>query len=274
MESLETVHTITLPSDASGPVYAFHWSTSSSRILVALIDHVHVFSVLDNSYHATIRIAHAGLKPTFVQFGSSDSEVLICSQFGLKLTIANLTTSTSVEINQPKFHHPSSAPRGIALHPGTGHLALITRVSGKDTISLHDPVTRQVQRSWTPDTEDAQALTWTSNGRWLVVTESASQGHKLLFYTADGQLFKTWAGPSGFATDTKDYEMGAGIKVCDLNSDSTRAAVGDHTRDVYVLDITAVTDLSRLQHPTSLVPRDTLQAGQPIHLYRADHADQ
>ncbi len=31
--------------------------------------------------------------------------------------------------------------------------------------------------------------------RWLVVWKSMAHNHKALFYTPDGQLFKTWTGP-------------------------------------------------------------------------------
>ena len=35
-----------------------------------------------------------------------------------------------------------------------------------------------------------------ADGKWLVIWESASQGHALFVYTADGHLFKTWNGPT------------------------------------------------------------------------------
>ncbi|KAH7349996.1 WD40 domain-containing protein [Plectosphaerella cucumerina] len=258
VESLETIHSFALPSEAAGPVYALQWSPSSSRLLIALLDQVHIFSALDNTFRAVVRVANSGLRPTHVQFGARDSEIFIIAQYGLKLTICDTASSKSVEINNPKFHHPSSAPRGLSLRPKTGHLALITRVSGKDTISIHDPTTRQVVRSWSPDTVDAQEVVWTPDGRWLVITESPSQGHKLLFYTPDGQLFKLWTGPSGFDVDKKDFEMGSGIRVCQFNPGAPRAVVGDHTRDVYVLDTTVVTDLARLRHPQAIIPTDTV----------------
>ncbi|KAH6694111.1 WD40 domain-containing protein [Plectosphaerella plurivora] len=262
VESLETVHTIVLPSEATGPVYALQWSPSSSRLLVALLDQVHIFSALDNSFRAVLRIAQSGLRPTHAQFGARDSEIFIIAQFGLKLTICDTGSSKTIEINNPKFHHPSSAPRGLSLRPKTGHLSVITRVAGKDLISIHESSTRQVLQSWSPDTADAQEVTWTPDGRWLVVTESPSQGHKLLFYTPDGQLFKSWTGPSGFDIDEKDFEMGSGVRVCQFSSDASRTVVGDHTRDVYVLDTMAVTDLARLRHPQAVTPTDTVQVWQ------------
>ncbi|KAL2752681.1 hypothetical protein ACRALDRAFT_1072549 [Sodiomyces alcalophilus JCM 7366] len=260
--SLETVSEVLLPPDVTGPVFAFQWSPSSSRLLVALADQVHVVAALHDSFRATIRIPTSGTaKPTLVQFGASDTEVLVCSQFGRTLSIFDLATSRSVEVNNPKFHHASSAPRGFAFRPGSRHLALMTRTTGKDVVSIHHPTTRDVQRSWHPDTIDAQGLLWTPDGRWLVIWESASQGHKVLFYTPDGRLFKAWSGPSGFLADMKDYELGAGVRLCQPSPDARRIAIADHTSNVHILDAGAVTETSRLCHPSAISPKDTIQVG-------------
>ncbi|KAM0284823.1 hypothetical protein ACHAQH_001744 [Verticillium albo-atrum] len=267
VQSLETINTITLPSEISGPVFAFRWSPSSTRLLVGLADQIHVFSAAEKGFHATLRLpASAASRPTLIQFGATDSEVCVSTQFGLKFTIFDLVASRSIEINNPKFHHASSAPRGFSFRPLTFHLAMMTRVAGKDVVSIHSPVTWEVERSWCPDTVDAQSLQWTHDGRWLVLWESASQQHKVLFYTPDGHLFKEWSGPSGFGSDVKDYELGAGVKLCQLSSDASRAAVCDHTRNVHILDLAAVTDVLMLQHPSLIVPKDTVQVSIPAFL--------
>lgn len=260
VRSLETVCEVPLPPDATGPVLAFQWSPSSSRLLVAYADQVHVFSAVHDGYRATISIPALGTtKPTVVQFGASDTEVCLSSQFGRAFSVFDLISRKSVEISNPKFHHPSSAPRGFAFRPSSGHLTLLTRIAGKDIVSIHHPITRDVQRSWHPDTIDAQGLLWTPDGRWLVMWESPSQGHKTLFYTPDGRLFKVWSSPSGFLADKKDYEFGAGVKICQPSPDARRLAVGDHTCNVHILDAGAVTETSRLHHPSVVSPKDTIQ---------------
>ncbi|CRK28180.1 hypothetical protein BN1708_015107 [Verticillium longisporum] len=263
VQSLETINTIALPSDIAGSVFAFQWSPSSTKLLVALAEQIHVFSAVREGFHATLRVpASATSRPTLIQFGATDSEVCVSTQFGLKFTIFDLAASRSIEINNPKFHHASSAPRGFSFRPVTSQLALLTRVAGKDVISIHTPVSREVERSWSPETVDAQSLQWSPDGRWLVLWESPSQQHKVLFYTPDGHLFKEWSGPSGFTSDVKDHELGAGVKLCHLSSDASRAAICDYTRHVYILDLAAVTDALRLQHPTLIVPKDTVQIWQ------------
>ncbi|KAI8174098.1 WD repeat-containing protein WRAP73 [Colletotrichum sp. SAR 10_75] len=213
IETLETTHSVRLPSKL-GPANAFLWSSSSRRVLVSFAESIHVYSALESGYRAVVRNpASPNFKPTFVQFGASDSEILMCSSFGLKFSVFDLTTSRAVEIGSPKFHQPTSAPRGFALRPGSGHLALLTRVAGKDIVSIHHPTTRGVQRSWHPETVDAQGLTWTPDGRRLIMWESAAQGHKVLFYTADGHLLNTWSGPSAFEPEEKHFDLGAGVKI-------------------------------------------------------------
>ncbi|KAI8217253.1 WD repeat-containing protein WRAP73 [Colletotrichum sp. SAR 10_77] len=213
IETLETTHSVRLPSKL-GPANAFLWSPSSRRVLVSFAESIHVYSALESGYRAVVRNpASPNFKPTFVQFGASDSEILMCSSFGLKFSVFDLTTSRAVEIGSPKFHQPTSAPRGFALRPGSGHLALLTRVAGKDIVSIHHPTTRGVQRSWHPETVDAQGLTWTPDGRRLIMWESAAQGHKVLFYTADGHLLNTWSGPSAFEPEEKHFDLGAGVKI-------------------------------------------------------------
>ncbi|KAI8288121.1 hypothetical protein K4K60_011578 [Colletotrichum sp. SAR11_57] len=213
IETLETTHSVRLPSTL-GPANAFLWSPSSRRVLVSFAESIHVYSALESGYRAVVRNpASPNFKPTFVQFGASDSEILMCSSFGLKFSVFDLTTSRAVEIGSPKFHQPTSAPRGFALRPRSGHLALLTRVSGRDIVSIHHPTTRGVQRSWHPETVDAQGLTWTPDGRRLIMWESAAQGHKVLFYTADGHLLNTWSGPSAFEPEEKHFDLGAGVKI-------------------------------------------------------------
>jgi WD40 repeat protein len=196
-------------------------------------------------------------KSLLVKFGARDAEILIYAAFGLKLVIFDLSTSKAVEINNPKLYLPSSISRGLSFQPHTQHLALLTRASGRDVVSIHHPVTRQIQRSWYPDTADAQGLTWTPDGNWLLLWESPAHGHKLLLYTPDGQFFRSIGASNLAGGDDADLEPG--IKLCSLSPDSALCAVGDYSRGVRILNTrTWRTGLSLL-HPTTLVPKDTLQ---------------
>lgn len=192
-------------------------------------------------------------------FGAADDHIHVFSEFGLKLSIIDLRTSKSVDINAPKFYSPGTAGKGCVARPVTRNLALLTRHEGKDVISIHARDTFEVTRSWHPDTVDAQGLSWSPDGSWLTVWESAAYGHKALVYTADGHLFKVWNGPSTILSDDLDIALGAGIKLYDWAKSGANVAVGDYSRRVSVLAAPAFTDSIGLVHTTSISPADNLQ---------------
>ncbi|OAQ96017.1 hypothetical protein LLEC1_04354 [Akanthomyces lecanii] len=261
VETLQTEHAIQLPSDL-GPVTLLQWSPSSTRLLVGAGENMHVFSAsLDSSFHAAISSPLLpGEKANIARFGARDSELLICSPSGLKLAIFNLSTSTAVEVANPKFHQPSSVGRSYAVRPETEHLAILTRLNGKDFVSIHHPVSRQVQRSWPVETVDAQAVSWTPDGKWLLLWESPAQGHQLVLYTADGQLFRTITAAN--LSGNPDASLELGIKTCQPSHSSQLCAVGDYSRGVVILQTDSWRRKAIFTHPTTIVPQDALQVWQ------------
>lgn len=222
-------------------------------------DQIHVYSARDSSFHATVRnpVSASSGKPSVILFGAVDTEVLVCSAFGLKLAIFDLRASKAVEVTNPKFHSPLSFSRGYSIHPTTGHLALLTRAVGKDMVSIHHPQSRQVQRSWYADTQDAQALMWTPDGRWLLLWESPAYGRRMLLYTSDGQLLRSLE--SSNLSQGDDAELEPGIKLCHISPDMALCAVCDNSRNVALLATDSWRSRMRLVHPGTIVPKDTLQ---------------
>jgi WD40 repeat protein len=265
VDSLKTIHEISLTgaSELPGPPTTLLWSPSSRRVLIATSSHIYVFGALRSDFRAVIRVPPpAAAKPSFIFFGPDDGTVCAFSALGLKLSLFDLSTSKVVEINNPKFYQPVSAARCVAFRPQTSHLAILTRTSGRDVISIHAPTTWEVQTSWYPDLIDAQGLLWASGGKWLVAWESPSQGHKVVFFTPEGHVFRTWTGPSRTATspELEHFELGAGVRHCQLSPDTSKLAVCDHTRFVHVLKAPSGVEETRLHHPTNpIVPRDGLQ---------------
>lgn len=261
VESLHTIRDIDLPRDFSGPVMSLQWSPSSKLLLVASAHQIHVFSVAEDDFHATIRNPlPPAAKPVLVGFGASDYQICLCASLGLRFAIFDLRSSKAVEVANPKFHAtPSACCRGSCFRPRTGHLAILTRLSGKDMISIHDPTTIQAQRSWYPDTVDAQGLIWDPDGHWLLTWEAPAHGHKVLFYSSDGNLLKTWSGPQPLVAADSDLRLGPGVKLLEFSADARRLAIGDSSRRICILDMASVIESLRLQHPNSIAPTDTLQ---------------
>lgn len=183
----------------------------------------------------------------------TDDEICVFSDFGLKLTVFNLLTSTSVDIASPKLYHPGNWSKGFAYRPRTQNLALLTRNGGKDVISIHTTVAYEVMRSWNPDTIDAQALSWSPDGRWLAVVESAGQGHRILVYTADGHLYKVWNGPLP-TMDDKDIALGAGVKMLDWSASGEYLAMADFSSKVTLLSTPWFSGIMSLNHTTIIKP--------------------
>ncbi|KFA47018.1 hypothetical protein S40293_09712 [Stachybotrys chartarum IBT 40293] len=260
-EDLSITNTVSLPGDLAGPISAFLWSPSSSKLLISAADQIVVVSPSGSSFHAVVRnpLATSG-RPSTVKFGATDTEIFVCATSGLKLVAFDLSTSKAVEISNPKFHHPATFSRGYAVRSEGGHLALLTRAAGKDSVSIHHPVTRQVQRSWHPELVDAQGMLWTPDGAWILLWESPAHGRRILLYTPDGQLFRSIEASS--LSQNGDADLEPGIRLCQLSQDGVLCAVCDHSRTVVLLSTNTWRQVMRLVHPTTIVPLDTVQVWQ------------
>jgi WD40 repeat protein len=115
---------------------------------------------------------------------------------------------------------------------------------------------------------DVQGLSWTPDGRWLVMWESAAQGHRLLFFTPDGHKYRDWSGPFHLEAGESHNRLAAGVKLVAFSPDSQYLAVGDYGRCIFVLPMTAMTDRMQLRHPLTIEPKDTLQVCSPSLLQR------
>ncbi|KAF4124115.1 WD40 domain protein, partial [Geosmithia morbida] len=258
--TLEIIHAIKLPSElAAATIQTFLWSPSSTRILLSTPDQIQVFPALE-TLRSRAAIRNAVPKHSHIQFGRSDSEILVFSAFGLKLLIIDLSSSRAVEVASPKFYQRTSVPRTVSFRPNSGHMALLTRVAGRDLVSIHSPAGRQLQRSWAPETVDAQALAWSPDGQVLLVWESPAHGWHLLLYTPDGQLIRKLEGPDGKADD--DSALKPGIRACQPSPSAQCYAVSDYSRSVSILDSMSWRQTLRLVHPITICPSDTLQVWQ------------
>ncbi|KAI1432328.1 hypothetical protein GGR50DRAFT_613379 [Xylaria sp. CBS 124048] len=260
--SLDIVRSVKLPQDLSGSVTGFAWSPSSTRVLVAVTDQFHVFSAAGGEFHGSVQVPQSlATKPAFVNFGATDDDICVFSSFGIRLTIINLVSSKAVEINNPKFFSTVSAPRGYSFRPGSRHLALLTRTSGRDMISIHSAETHEIQRSWNPETVDAQGLAWTPDGRWLVVWESPAHGTRVLLFTPDGHLFKEWRGGHQHSALNDMDQYGPGVRSIAFSPSGRYTAVIDGSPRICLIN-DRLAEEARLHHPQTIVPKETLQIWQ------------
>jgi WD40 repeat protein len=258
--SLEILRVIALPAEIASSTQWFLWSPSSKRILICAADCICVYSTTNQQFAAKVSNPTSGTaKITSISFGATHDEILIFADFGLKLTVFTLSTSTSFEIASPKLYSPGNSSRGYAYRPRTSSLALLTRSGGRDILSIHARHTYEVLRSWNSDTVDAQGLSWSPDGRWLAVVDSAGQGHKILFYTADGHLFKVWNGPTPTSHEDRDLAMGAGVKLLEWASTGDYLAVGDYSSRFVLLSTSSFMVTLNLNHTITIKPVNGLQ---------------
>ena len=162
----------------------------SQRFLLADQDTIHVYDLSDPRWHAVISGASSSIgRISNAEFGSTKDEILVFSDFGVKLTLWSLITNRGVEIRDPKFSN-----EGHSLRPKSGHLVVLTRVGTRDTILLLSADSRELLSSWELPTVDAQGLKWSPDGRWISAWDAAAYGSALYIYTAQGHLYRTYYG--------------------------------------------------------------------------------
>ncbi|CCU82747.1 WD40 domain protein [Blumeria hordei DH14] len=245
-----------LPSDVS--VTWLRWSPSSTRILVGSSDILLIFSVTDVDILASIKNPNfETTKITSVFFGASDDEILFVHNFGVKLSIFSLLSSEPIDIPNIKFFSPVSILQGCCFRPGTANLTLLTRTNGKDIISIHSRGSLQIVRSWCPKTIDAQAFSWSADGRWLAISESACQDYKIFVYTADGHLYKTWQGKIETNRKNDSSITGIGIKLFEWSPNSSYIAIGDYSQKVTILIAPSFSESFILFHSTAVTPTES-----------------
>lgn len=208
-------------------------------------------------------------KISYVAFGATHDEVLVYADFGLKLTIFNLEWRTSIDIPNPKLYQAGNASKGYSYRPKTKNLALLSRRDGKDVVSIHKQANYEVLRSWNPDTTDAASISWSLDGKWLAVIESVGHGHKILFYTADGHIFKTWKGPRPSGVEEADIDLGAGVRSIEWSADGRYLAVADHSPKITMLSIPAFVETMRIEHTSTIRAMEGLQVWQEQVITRA-----
>ncbi|KAH0541972.1 hypothetical protein FGG08_003604 [Glutinoglossum americanum] len=219
---------------------------SSIRILLADEDTVRVWDVSDAKWTATVQGTGGGLgKIVNIEFGRNADEVLVFSEFGVKLTVWSLVSGRSVEIRDPKF-----TSKGFGYRSCTSHFALLTRPAAHDIVTIHAHTTYRLVNSFSVPTTDAQGLKWSPCGRWIAIWDSASSGYKVLVYTADGHLYRVYTGGQD------GNSGGLGVKSLEWSPQGDYLAVGGYDRRITLLSNFTFSPVVFLDHTSTIkLPR-------------------
>ena len=143
------------------------------------------------------------------EFGGNENEVLVFHAWNTKLAIHSIEDGRSSVIKSPKSAHPL----GFGFRPQTSQLAILLKPETSDIITIHQSFSHELLGRTVLQTIDAQGLKWSPDGKWIAVWDVASAGTRVLILTADGQLFRTYTGPSGvddsFDLGVKQIEWGS-----------------------------------------------------------------
>ncbi|KAL4956004.1 WD40-repeat-containing domain protein [Aspergillus filifer] len=125
-----------------------------------------------------------------IDFGIDENEIVVFHAFNTKLTAFGLGSGRSHVIKSPKTFNQN----GFGYRPKTGQLAILLKPETTDLLTVHEFQSYELIGRELLPTVDAQGLKWSPDGRWIAVWEAASAGTKVLIFTADGQLFRTYTG--------------------------------------------------------------------------------
>ena len=126
-------------------------------------------------------------------------------------------------------------------------------------------------KSFVPKTVDAQGLKWSPDGRWLAIWETPAMGYRILIYTADGNLFRTFIGDY-YADELK----GLGIKGIEWSPNGHFLAVAGFEKSISLLS-TKTVSLTRCTSPYTYTNIDTVQRrraplpSQDCKSYKPEH---
>jgi len=183
-------------------------------------------------------------KSVHVEFGHTEDEVLVWSDFASKVTIWCLRTGRTVEIKDPKFSGREG--KGWGFRPGEKPLvlALLCRNSGQDVLLLVAGASYRVLKRVELATVDAQGIKWSRDGRWIAVWDSPGAGYKVCVYTADGHLYRAIGGDRAEG----DIE-GLGVKSVEWAHGNQYLAVGGWDTRVRMFSSTTVRCFKPLELP-------------------------
>lgn len=226
----------------------------SNRVLVADDDTTRVYDLRQVKWNAVISNGSGGMgKNVHVEFGSTEDDVIVFSDFASKATVWCLRTGRTVEIRDPKFSGRDS--RGWGYRPsleGKGKvLGILCRSVGQDILLLLAPRTHHVIARVELPTVDAAGMKWSRDGRWIAVWDAASSGYHLHIYTADGHLYRTIAREPSDEMDTWAFD-GLGIKSVEWAPGNQWLAVGGWDRRVRILSTRTFAPQMFLDHTSPI----------------------
>lgn len=262
--SLSIKRVIGLETSFASNISHMKWHRSSNdghrRILLADTKEVRAYDMDDDQWELCITEGLGGVR--HVDWSSAGDEILVWSEFQLKMTVWPLFQQQGKIIPNPKFTN-----KAYGFRPqNPDHFALLQRTSHDQVIILDTKDSSwHTIHTFAVETSDAQGLQWSPDGKWLAIWDSAVD-YKVLIYTCDGRLLKTYSA----------YEIGLGVKTVQWSPDGDYLAIGSYDNKVRLLNNLTFSPVIHLSHTSTIKSENTAVWRQVTtnSVMRYDLADQ
>ncbi|KAF2718792.1 WD40 repeat-like protein, partial [Polychaeton citri CBS 116435] len=225
-------------------VTALKWNDDSTRILVSSAKFIEVISPEENVHR--IRIDNGSGSLGKIQSSAFiGTQLLAVWEFG-KAKLWDLETGVGVDLGDLKTTCDRSSWQVRSKDPNACLLAILSRHSAEDTLTLHSPSTSKSLEAVRLKTIDAQGLSWSPDGRWLALLDTPSAGQGVHIYTPSGHAFRSYP-PT---TDMED--IGLGVKAMIWSGDGSVLALTRFDGKIELLNTRTFTPFAFIEHTTTI----------------------
>jgi hypothetical protein len=232
----------------SKDVSSIKWSDDSVWVLLYSAQSIEVLNIEDDSGRVRLDNGSGGLgRFTSADFVGNDY-LFTTWEFG-RAKLWDLCTGKGYEVGDLKTRSDGRnwAPRpNNDASPHT--LALLSRAQAQDQLTIYFPSIERTTEPTTLSTIDARSLSWSPDGRWIGVLDTAHAHPGVLILTPDGQPFRS------FPTSTEDEDdlLELGIKAMTWSLDSRILAVSRHDSKITLLNTKTFAPLAVIEHSMTI----------------------
>ena len=192
----------------SKDVSSIKWSDNSARILLYSAQSLEVLDIDDESHRIRLDNGSGGLGRFISADFVGNDHLLTIWEFG-RAKLWNLVTGKGIEIGDLKTR---TETRSWAARPGNEGspqtLAFLSRSQAQDQLIIHFPSIDRTAEPTTLSSIDARNISFSPDGRWISVIDTAHAHPGVYILTPDGQPFRSYPTP----TQDNDPDLELGIK--------------------------------------------------------------
>ncbi|KAF4550607.1 Hypothetical protein D9617_16g013950 [Elsinoe fawcettii] len=173
---------------------SIQWSPQSTYLMLVSTQGVHAYSLQDSSINIHVSNGSGSLGKIHGAEVLSDSgreQLMVVWEFG-RVNLWDLATGRALEVGDLKMGGKGN-PWALRRQQGRSEvLVLLMRRDAQDVLSFYLPPSLTPFRSVTLTTIDAQAVSWSTCGRWLSVLDCPLNSQPVHIFTPDGFLFRQY----------------------------------------------------------------------------------